>query len=101
VELHLETPFVELPQEEDAEGDLRRTTYLRVVRTGDEVYVWGRPALRYGGEAGYRDGGLTVEFSPLPRSGVIHIYDGPAWRQASAWRALPWYRKLSLLVRNR
>jgi len=98
VELRLDAPFLELPAEQDDDGDLRRTTYLRVVRTGDEVYVWGRPALRYSEDAGYRDSALTVEFSP--RS-VMQIYDAAAWAQADAWRALPWYRKLSVLVRNR
>jgi len=61
------------------------------------VYVWWRPALRYAEDIGYRDSGLTVEFS----AHVIHIYDAPAYRQAEAWRALRWYRKLALLVRNR
>jgi hypothetical protein len=105
VELHLDAPFVEISPPPDDE-DLQRTTYLRVLRTGDEVYVWGRPALCYAEGAGYRDSALTVEFAPR---GVIHVYDGPAWRQHAprrgldeeAWRALPWYRKLSVLVRNR
>ena len=103
VELHLDAPFVELqPNAErseagiDEDGDLHLTTYLRAVRTGDDVYVWGRPALRFA-EDGYRDNGLSVEFSP----NVMHIYDAPAYWQAEAWRALPWYRKLALLVRNR
>ena len=31
----------------------------------------------------------------------IFADDGePAFRQLAAWRALPWYRKLSVLVRN-
>jgi hypothetical protein len=29
------------------------------------------------------------------------IFDGAAWASRAAWRALPWYRKLSLIVRNR
>jgi hypothetical protein len=101
VELHLDAPFVELQPNAEAgseeDGDLHLTTYLRLVRTGDDVYVWGRPALRFAEDTGYRDSALTVEFSP----NVIHIYDAPAFRQAEAWRALSWYRKLALLVRNR
>jgi hypothetical protein len=92
VELHLDSPFVQL------EGDLRRTCYVRSLRTGDQVYVWGRPSLRYVEEEGYRDSALTVEFSPR---NLLHIYDDPAWQQRLAWRSLPWYRKLSVLVRNR
>jgi hypothetical protein len=109
VELHLDAPFVELSADAerseagiDEEDDFRRTTYLRVLRTGDDVYVWGRPALRYVEDASYRatyrESPLTVEFSPFT---VMHIYDAPAYQQADAWRALPWYRKLSLMLRNR
>ena len=103
VELRLDAPFVEIPNEdgeEDEEG-FTRITYVRTLRTGDPVYVWGRPALSYAPsneDAGYRDSALTVEFSPR---GVIHLYDQPAWTALVAWRALPWYRKLSVLMRNR
>ena len=33
--------------------------------------------------------------------GPLHLYDDAAFRQWAAWHALPWYRKLSLMVRNR
>jgi hypothetical protein len=95
VELHLDSPFAQF---EDEEEDLRRTRYVRSLRTGDQVYVWGRPALRYVEEAGYRDCAPIVELSPR---NVLHIFDDPAWQQRLAWRSLPWYRKLSVLVRNR
>jgi hypothetical protein len=96
VELHIDSPFVEDRQEED---DLVRASYVRVLRTGDPVYVLGRASLRRDeADAGYRDSPLSVEFS---FANVIHIYDAPAFEQMAAWHRLPWYRKLSVLVRNR
>jgi hypothetical protein len=65
------------------------------------VYVWGRASLAEDADelaAGYRDAPSTVIFTP---SAVTSIYDEPSFRRLSAWRALPWYRKLSVLVRNR
>jgi hypothetical protein len=97
VELHLDSSFVFDDREEDE--DLLRASYVRVLRTGDPVYVLGRAGLRCDeADASYRDSPLSVEFS---LAHVIHIYDAPAFDQARAWHSLPWYRKLSVLVRNR
>jgi hypothetical protein len=99
VELHLDSPFVEaVPPAEDLDEDHARSLYVRTLRTGDPVYVWGRARVVTDEAMGYRDAPLTVEFCP---ESVIHVYDEPAFRQLSAWRALPWYRKLSVMVRNR
>jgi hypothetical protein len=95
VELHLDAPVASADEESD--GEVLRRTYVRIVKTGDPVYVWGRPHLGYE-VAGYRDSAPVVVFTPEPG---LHLYDAAAYHQAAAWRALPWYRKLSVLVRNR
>jgi hypothetical protein len=97
VELHLGAPFAESP--------IRRepalvTAYLRTLSVGAPIYVLGRVALEANlAFAGPRDA------APAPRFGgdlgPLHLYDEPAFRQLAAWYALPWYRKLSLLLRNR
>jgi hypothetical protein len=97
IELHLGVPFVEHRlQDEPA----RVTAYVRTLSAGDPIYVLGRSRLVTLGEAaGLRDVPLMPCFSG--DSGPLHLYDEPAFRQLAAWYALPWYRKLSLLVRNR
>jgi hypothetical protein len=68
---------------------------------GAPVYVLGRVALepQSGAFAGPRDA------APVPRFGgdlgPLHLYDEPAFRQLATWYALPWWRKLSVLLRNR
>ena len=84
------------------------TAFVRTVAAGDPIYVLGRARLE-GGTAtppanewilpGLRDAPLCPCFAG--DYGPLHIYDEPAFRQLAAWYALPWYRKLSLLVRNR
>jgi hypothetical protein len=97
IELYLGVPFVEHRlQDEPA----RVTAYVRSLSAGDPIYVLGRSRLVTLGEAaGLRDAPLMPCFSG--DSGPLHLYDEPAFRQLAAWYALPWYRKLSLLVRNR
>jgi hypothetical protein len=96
VELHLDGPFTESTVEKD---EILTSTYLRTVHAGDPVYVFGRARLEPDPDAaGYRDAPLVPVFAP---AGLLHIYDAPAFEQLAAWRALPWYRKLSVLVRNR
>ena len=95
VELHLDAPFVESTVEEN---EILTSTYLRTVRVGDPLYVFGRARLEPDPDAaGYRDPPLVPVFAPP----LLHLYDAPAFEQLAAWRALPWYRKLSVLVRNR
>lgn len=98
-ELHLDAPFVTrvLPPDEDA--DHERIAYVRVVRTGDPVYVVGRLTLAHDAIASPHREALIGVLSPT--AGPLALYDEPAFRQLAAWRALPWYRKLSVLVRNR
>ncbi len=97
VELHLGAPFVE-HQLRGAPSPL--VAYVRSVAAGDAVYVLGRHRLvAHSDAAGLRDVPLIPQFSG--ELGPIHIYDEAAFRQLAAWYALPWYRKLSLLVRNR
>jgi len=90
LDLRIDAPFREELRDEGV-------AYVRSLRTGDPVYVWGRAALLSDPEGcdGYRDA-VVVEIAPSSR-----ICDEAAFRQLSAWRALPWYRKLSVLVRNR
>ncbi len=101
VELHLGAPFVERALEPEP-GAVTRTAFLRVVRAGDPIYVFGRaqaePDLAGVSSAGYRDAMLAAFDA---QRGTLHLYDEPAFHQLTAWHALPWYRKLSVLVRNR
>jgi hypothetical protein len=101
VELHLGAPFTERALEPEG-GAVTRTAFLRLVRTGDPIYVFGRaqaePDLAGVSSGGYRDG-LVAAFDA--QRGPLHLYDEAAFRQLTAWHALPWYRKLSVLVRNR
>jgi hypothetical protein len=106
VELHLEAPFVAypLPLADPADSDeapaVARTAYVRVVRPGDLVYVFGRVAFEPDPDAaGYRDAPLCPSFSAT--ASPLHLYDAPAFALVCAWERLPWYRKLSVLVRNR
>jgi hypothetical protein len=98
VELHLGAPFVETPIRRDP---ALVTAYVRTLAVGTPVYVLGRITLETGSAAfaGPRDA------APMPRFGgdlgPLHLYDEPAFRQLAAWYALPWWRKLSLLLRNR
>jgi hypothetical protein len=97
VELHLGAPFVEQPVRD---GPVPVTAFVRTLAAGDPIYVLGRSRLVTDGAlAGLRDAPLVPCFSG--DLGPLHLYDEPAFRQLAAWYALPWYRKLSLLVRNR
>jgi hypothetical protein len=99
VELHLDAPFRVLAEAAD-EGSMR-TCYLRALTVGDTVAVLGHTELRLDAAAtgGYREPPLVAAFSP--ELGPLHVYDEPAFRQLAAWHAMPWYRRLSVLVRNR
>ena len=97
VELHLGAPFVEHELRPPPES-LR--AYLRVLTVGQPIYVLGRAQLVPDGEwAGLREQPLVARFGG--DTGPLHLYDETAFRKLAAWYALPWYRKLSLLVRNR
>ena len=100
VELHLGAPFVE--------HELRGPPHplralVRTLGPGDVVYLVGRPRPVADREApAFRDAPLIPCFDPaLPGAGPLALYDEAAFRQVAAWAALPWYRKLSLMVRNR
>jgi hypothetical protein len=97
VELHLGAPFVE----HELRGQPRPlVAYVRTLLAGDPIYILGRHRLvTHGDAAGLRDVPLMPSFSG--ELGPLHLYDEVAFRQMAAWYALPWYRKLSLLVRNR
>jgi hypothetical protein len=117
VELHLGSPFVEhalrpsltgLPaldtERQASRQEPRLTAFVRLVAIGDPIYVLGRSRLEVVAPhasviAGLRDAPLTPRFGG--DLGPLHLYDEPAFRQLAAWYALPWYKKLSLLVRNR
>lgn len=97
VDLHLGAPFSEHRLADDPS---RVTALVRAVHAGDPIYILGRSRLVAQAElAGLRDVPLVPCFAG--DFGPVHIYDEPAFRQLAAWYALPWYRKLSLLVRNR
>lgn len=103
VELHLGAPFVEHALE-PPEGALTRTAFVRAVRVGEPLYVFGRGSTEQdltglSTEGGYRAAALIATFDA--ERGPLHLYDEAAFRQLAAWHALPWYRKLSVLVRNR
>jgi hypothetical protein len=96
VELHLGTPFVEHP----LRARPALAAFVRLLSIGDPVYVLGRVMLEpHDPLAGFRDAPLVPCFGG--DLGPLHLFDEPAFRQLAAWYALPWYRKLSLLVRNR
>jgi hypothetical protein len=99
LELHLEAPPIARVETDPDEEDLTSAIYMRSVRTGDPVYVLGRPTLeRDEDHAGYRDAPPALCFSPTE---PLHLYDDLAFQHWAAWSALPWYRKLSVLTRNR
>jgi hypothetical protein len=97
VELHLGTPFTQHTLRTEPSLVV---AFVRAVGEAAPVYVLGRVQL----EPHHVLGGLR-EAPLIPRFGgdlgPLHIYDEPAFQQLAAWYALPWYRKLSLLVRNR
>jgi hypothetical protein len=97
VELHLGTPFTA----RELRGEPRPLmSYVRALAAGEPLYILGRHRLvTHGDAAGLRDAPLIPCFSG--ELGPLHLYDEVAFRQLAAWYALPWYRKLSLLVRNR
>jgi hypothetical protein len=107
VELHLSTPFVEHALRSEPTAV---TALVRAIGVGAPVYVLGRIDLEpHGALGGLREAPLIPRFGPgggpygdaNSNLGPLHVYDEPAFRQLAAWYALPWYRKLSLLVRNR
>jgi hypothetical protein len=98
VELHLGAPFSEHPLPSAA--PTRRTAFLRTLSAGQSVYVLGRARLESHPQvAGLRAAPLIPTFAA--GNGPLHLYDQSAFEQLAAWCALPWYRKLSVLVRNR
>src|SRR5262249_32013859 len=122
VELQLGAPFrpIDLPAPPGASS---HRGYLRVLKQGEEVYVLGRPRLAtsIGSPAsestiappasaalaaalaaafsGYRETPQLVVFSG--EAGPLFIKDQAAYAEARRWDELPWYKKLSVLVRNR
>ncbi len=97
VELHLGRPFV--AHELRGEPSPLRAL-VRTLAPGDVVYLAGRSRLVTDREAAsLRDAPLIPCFSG--DVGPLQLFDEPAFRQLEAWAALPWYRKLSLMVRNR
>lgn len=101
VELHLGAPFAEHPLRA---GPTTVTAFVRQVAAGDPIYVLGRMRLESQPPGEWMASGLR-EAPVCPcfagDYGPLHLYDEPAFRQLAAWYALPWYRKLSVLVRNR
>jgi hypothetical protein len=97
VELHLGAPFV-AHELRGPPNPLR--ALVRTVAAGDVVYLVGRSRLvTHADAAGLREAPLIPCFAGSV--GPLVIYDEAAFRQLAAWSALPWYRKLSLMVRNR
>ncbi len=105
VELHLGAPFVE---HELRPGPDSLTAFVRTLAVGDPVYVLGRAQLvddldvagqLVGQLTGLRQQPLVARFAG--DTGPLHLYDEAAFRRLALWYALPWYRKLSLWVRNR
>lgn len=97
VELHLGAPFVE-HELRGPPAPLR--ALVRRVAAGDALYVVGRSRMVTDRDAAaLRDAPLIPCYSGA--AGPLHLYDEAAFRQLAAWAALPWYRKLSLMVRNR
>ena len=97
VELHLDGPFVA----HELRGPPQPLRALvRTVAPGDTLYVVGRTRMVTDRDAAaLRDAPLIPCFSG--EAGPLLLYDDAAFRQLAAWAALPWYRKLSLMVRNR
>lgn len=97
VELHLAAPFV-AHELRGAPNPLR--ALVRTLSPGDVVHLAGRTRLVTDRDAAaLRDAPLIPCFSG--EAGPLYLYDDAAFRQLAAWQALPWYRKLSLMVRNR
>lgn len=108
VELHLEAPFDAVELDADAWPGATgrpRTAYVRTLRAGDTIYLRGRSRLQphdpeLGAQVGgYRGAPSIAVFSA--DEAPLHLYDDAAFHQLAAWEALPWYRKLSVLARNR
>lgn len=104
VELHLGAPFVEHSLDAQRQPPTSLTAFVRSLAVGDPVYVLGRAQLvpdsdLGGGWGGLREQALVARFAG--DIGPLHIYDETSFQQLAAWYALPWYRKLSLMVRNR
>lgn len=97
VELHLGVPFV--AHELRGEPTPLRAL-VRTLSPGDVVYLAGRTRMVTDRDAAALRGAPLIPcFSG--EAGPLHLYDDAAFRQLAAWQALPWYRKLSLMVRNR
>ena len=104
VELHLDGAFrTHRIDSTGARG--ARTAYLRALRVGQPVHLMGclhvEPDLSGvgAGQGAYREAPVIAVFSG--EQAPLHLYDDAAFHQLAAWHALPWYRKLSVLVRNR
>ena len=101
VELHLGGPFVE----HELRGPPNRLRALvRTLAPGDAVYIVGRARLvpdRRCARLPRRPAHPLLRSFACAGSGPLAIYDDAAFRRLAAWAALPWYRKLSLMVRNR
>jgi len=97
VELHLAAPFV--AHELRGEPNPLRAL-VRTLGPGDVVYVTGRARMVTDHEAASLRGAPLIPCYS-GEAGPLHLWDDAAFRQLVAWQALPWYRKLSLMVRNR
>lgn len=100
LELRLGQPFLHAT-------DGRRDVYLRSVAVGDRVVVGGRlrfPGAGLGPPGSWDPAGRGHAYRAAPRRAVVDaeiLFDGAAWDELQAWQALPWHRKLSLILRNR
>jgi hypothetical protein len=78
---------------------------VRSVVLGDQVVVAGSVHFELDGSGQVGpDAPAWGSYREAPAIAVIDacaLFDAPAWAQATAWHALPWYRKLSVIIRNR
>jgi len=104
VELHLGARFVERALDPPL-GALSRTAFVRTLRVGDPIYVYGRARVEQdttgllSGTPGYREAALMAAFDA--DAAPLEIFDETAFARLAAWHRLPWYRKLSAIARGR
>lgn len=91
LELRLRRPFLQ-------GHDSGREVYLRTVEIGEELVVAGQMYREVGAA------GAMGTYRDAPTVAIIEaamVCDRDAWEALQAWQALPWHRKLSLLMCNR